>query len=78
MGYPPPGPPPYVLSDDHTIVDEQYASCRKHERETNYVKCETCQNRFKCWTRCNSKDKPYRTVISGRRLGMQGGGMLSR
>ena len=41
---------------------EFYDSCRNHERETNYVKCETCEFRFICWTKRGEYKKPYRII----------------
>lgn len=53
--------PPEPWPEPSDIYAEQYASCRKHQKETNYVKCESCINRFVCWTVPKlDESKPYR------------------
>lgn len=46
-----------LLETRDDILDYQYESCKKHERKTNYIKCESCKNRFVCWTRKYSATK---------------------
>ena len=60
MGYVPlPLPPRYDIS---------YELCKKHNRSTNFTECETCKDKFICWTQKSNRVKEYpaNTIVPSR------------